>query len=115
MTQKHIRVKDNRRINFFQTDNDAVDVWARVLSHATFKVYIALCRYANNLTSEARVGYAHLAEALNMSTATVSAALKTLESEGLLTVERGYNERGAETNIYVLQPVTSMSEVGSLQ
>ena len=109
--KSHLKVKDERNVEYFQVSNSVVDEWASRLSHATFKVYLALHRYA--VGSDATVAYKTLCAKLDMSSATVARALETLAAERLVRVEHYTSERGVDVNTYVLLPipVTSISEV----
>ncbi len=109
--KSHLKVKDERNVEYFQVSNSVIDEWAARLSHATFKVYLALHRYA--VGSDATVAYKTLCAKLDMSSATVARALETLAAERLVRVEHYTSERGIDVNTYVLLPipVTFMSEV----
>lgn len=111
--KSHLKVKDERNVEYFQVSNAVIDEWASRLSHATFKVYLALHRYA--VGSDATVAYKTLCAKLDMSSATVARALETLATERLVRVEHYTSERGVDVNTYVLLPipVTSLIEVTS--
>jgi hypothetical protein len=53
--KSHIAVRNEQNVQFFMVNNALIDEWAARLTHATFKVYIGLCRYASG--SEASVSY----------------------------------------------------------
>ncbi len=108
--KSHIKVQDERNVEWFMVANDMIDEWAAQLTHATFKVYIALCRYANN--GPANLAYKTLCARLDMSSASVARAMQQLEGQGLIRVEHNKNERGVALNTYTLLalPVTSLSE-----
>ncbi|MDQ6833453.1 MAG: helix-turn-helix domain-containing protein [Chloroflexota bacterium] len=109
--KSHLKVKDERNVEYFQVSNSVIDEWAARLSHATFKVYLALHRFA--VGSDATVAYKTLCAKLDMSSATVARALETLAAERLVRVEHYTSERGVDVNTYVLLPipVTFISEV----
>jgi DNA-binding transcriptional MocR family regulator len=91
--------------------NAVIDEWGARLSHATFKVYIALCRYGNN--GPFTISYTTLCERLDLSRATLAKALDMLVREGLIRVERNTNAQGNDQNTYVLLPIpdSSISEL----
>jgi Helix-turn-helix domain len=99
----NIRVRDNRRIEFFMLPNDLIDIHASSLdSPSAVLVYISLCRYAGS-TTDTQIAYTTLAARLSLSRTTLSKALALLEQRGYITVDRSYGQKGAETNIYTIE------------
>jgi hypothetical protein len=111
----NIRVRDNRRIEFFMLPNDLIDVHAALLdSPSAVLVYVALCRYAGS-TTDTQIAYTTLAARLSMSRTTLAKALALLEQRRYITVDRTYGQKGAETNIYTIErlPVSPENELTS--
>ncbi len=109
----NIRVRDNRRVEFFMLPNDLIDVHAAQLdSPSAVLVYAALCRYAGSNT-DTQIAYTTLAAKLSLSRTTLSKALGLLEQRGYITVDRSYGQKGAEINIYTVErlPVSPENEL----
>ncbi len=109
----NIRVRDNRRVEFFMLPNDLIDVHAALLdSPSAVLVYVALCRYAGS-TTDTQIAYTTLAARLSLSRTTLSKALTLLEQRGYITVDRAYGQKGAETNVYTIErlPVSPENEL----
>jgi DNA-binding transcriptional ArsR family regulator len=109
----NIRVRDNRRVEFFMLPNDLIDIHAAQLdSPSAVLVYAALCRYAGSNT-DTQIAYTTLAAKLSLSRTTLSKALGLLEQRGYITVDRSYGQKGAEINIYTVErlPVSPENEL----
>jgi DNA-binding Lrp family transcriptional regulator len=108
----NIRVRDNRRVEFFMLPNDLIDAHAALLdSPSAVLVYVALCRYAGAST-DAQIAYTTLAKRLSLSRTTLSKALALLEERGYISVERGYGEKGAAVNVYTVERLPVSPETG---
>ncbi len=108
----NIRVRDNRRVEFFMLPNDLIDVHAALLdSPSAVLVYVALCRYAGSMT-DTQIAYTTLAARLSLSRTTLSKALALLEQRGYITVDRAYGQKGAETNFYTIERLPVSPEIG---
>lgn len=109
----NIRVRDNRRVEFFMLPNDLIDIHAAQLDRpSAVLVYAALCRYAGSNT-DTQIAYTTLAAKLSLSRTTLSKALGLLEQRGYITVDRSYGQKGAEINIYTVErlPVSPENEL----
>lgn len=109
----NIRVRDNRRVEFFMLPDDLIDVHAALLdSPSAVLVYVALCRFARSAV-DTQIAYTTLAARLSLSRPTLSKALALLEQRGYITVDRAYGQKGAETNIYTIErlPVSPENEL----
>jgi len=109
----NIRVRDNRRVEFFMLPNDLIDVHtAQLDSPSAVLVYAALCRYAGSNT-DTQIAYTTLAAKLSLSRTTLSKALGLLEQRGYITVDRTYGQKGAEVNVYTVErlPVSPETEL----
>lgn len=108
----NIRVRDNRRIEFFMLPNDLIDLHAALLdSPSAVLVYVALCRYAGSNT-DAQIAYTTLAKRLSISRTTLAKALARLEEKAYITVDRAYGQKGAEVNVYTVERLPVSSQTG---
>lgn len=95
-TMNNIHIRDQRLPGHFWADNIAYDVFLRSIRRNerayAMAVYMAMCRYANNQTAEARVSMTRLVDELGISANTIRKALKALRDHRLIEITRNYDE-----------------------
>jgi hypothetical protein len=99
--QLNIRVRDNRRIEFFMLPNDLIDLHTAELGPYASIAYVALCRYAG--TDQATISYTTLAHRLGMARSTLALALNQLRCLKYVTVEHTRTAKGRGVNIYTIE------------
>tara|TARA_Y100000004_G_scaffold196392_1_gene266248 strand:- start:1354 stop:2112 length:759 start_codon:yes stop_codon:yes gene_type:complete len=72
------------------------------VSPRAYMVYGALAKFSNNQTKETFVSHSTLADKLNISRKTVQLAVKELEDQGCIFVERRYEDGHQKSNNYKL-------------
>lgn len=104
----NIHIRDQRLPGHFWSDNIAYDVFLRSIDRHkrpyAMATYMALCRYANNQTGEARISMARLSNELGMSANTIRKSLNALHEHRLIEIERKRDEESGinYVNTYIL-------------
>ena len=98
-----IEIRDTRRKQMFQMDDEYLNGYARLCGPWASLVYISLCRHANT-EQKAWPKVDLLTEELAISKPTVLKGLEKLEEWGIIEVLRTKNEKTKRqnVNIYVL-------------
>lgn len=100
------RISDERRRDFFITDNAVIDEIAPKIGAHAFLVYSFLLRTAGN-KDKCFPGYSHIAKKLNISRPTAIKAIAALVESKLIRVEERYqgDTKERESNLYRILPV----------
>lgn len=104
--------KDNIRVirqrsNFFMVDNAIIDEYAPRIGATAFLVYCVLCRVADNADNDSFYSIPKIADRAGVIEATARKAIKTLESEGLISIEERHRANGSQSsNLYTILCIT---------
>lgn len=111
MPDSPTRISDERRRDFFITDNAVIDEIAPKIGAHAFLVYAFLLRTAGN-KDKCFPGYSHIAKKLNISRPTAIKAVATLVEAKLIRVEERYqgDTKERESNLYRILPVKAGSK-----
>lgn len=100
---RKIEVRDFREKAFFMVDDAYLNGYARVCGLSATGVYLSLCRHANK-DQKAWPSIRRIASELAITSRTVITAIKRLEKQGIIVVERKKGKDGRrEVNVYILQ------------
>jgi DNA-binding MarR family transcriptional regulator len=98
-----ILIRDKRDAHWFWLDNEILDAYGSRIKPQGIALYCALARHAGNKSQECWPSIATLARETGMSARSVQNYIKTLQSEGLISVEPGEHENGTSSpNVYTL-------------
>jgi len=102
-------LKSEMKYNFFRVPNEAVDS-EELIGYASM-LYMYLCRYADNVTSECYPSYTKLSRVMGISKNTVMKYVEILIEKGLLTKKKVKkpNQEFAN-NVYTLKPMSVLNE-----
>lgn len=114
------KILDDRKQNWCWIDNEIIDNYGSVIGGLGVALYVVLSRYANSINNESYPSIGNIARKLGgLSRATVCKYLKILQENGLISIQRRYDNAGDMTsNLYTLLRVpmcggSSLDELGS--
>lgn len=84
-----IRVRSDRRPNWFWLDNELIDKYAEAIGAQGIALYAVLCRHAKNDTGQTFIAFETLARILKCSERTVQRWLEVLVENRLVHVSKG--------------------------
>lgn len=100
---------DARTFPFFQVENAVIDRYGAALGPYGLAVYMAIARHVNQKSGVAFPGMATIARETGMSRNRVVAAVKKLETTGLIRVNRRKRDDGGKaSNEYTLVNATTL-------
>lgn len=110
MTQYHDSVVDRRRHPFFMVDNEIIETYAARLGPYACVIYFALVKYAGRDES-CYPTVSTLQKKTGFSKNSVLKAIKTLEENKLISVEKRVDGNGSHlSNVYILLPLPCHDE-----
>ena len=107
----YLKVNDKRAWRF-QIDADVYDIYGPEIGAHALLVYMALARHAGLNGGDCYPSLKYMASRLCISTRTITRAIATLASAGLIKVVPRYKDNGGRrSNAYDLLPVPRRDEI----
>lgn len=99
---KEVIIRNRRTQGWFYLDNDFLNLYAKFLKPFSTLVYVALCRYADNVTQECFPSMQTISLECGISPKTVERSIRELENWNIISIERIRKDNGARMNVYTL-------------
>lgn len=111
MQQKLFRIIDKRNTNFYWTDKEFLNGYAKLVGWQGQCVYHALCRHEKE--GRCFPSLIHLAKELGVSKPSIVSGIKKLKEYNIILVEKTTTKQGQGNNNYYLLPKEEWKEVNN--